>query len=306
MLICVNRQPIRDRAMGGGMHFINAFCDVARIRGHAVTHHLSDAVDAVIVVDPRPTDDGMPSALDIKLWKRTHPGKRVLHRVNECDAKRGGIGTMDEYLRFTSKFSDVTVFVSDWMALHHFDRGWYCPDTRVIVNGVDSTVFRPCPPSERLSARNGKINVVTAHWSDNVNKGQAIYEKLDAFVHENNDRFTYTFIGRTKAQLPHSQRIAPLIPFQLGLELARYDVCINASMHDPGPNSTLESIACGLPTYVHVLGGGSVDFAGTDHVFSNHLDVEKLLSTGWFVPNTAIKLTDWETCIDGYLEALSG
>lgn len=306
MLICLNRKPIRDTAVGGGMHFINAFCDVARIRGHGVVHQLSRDVDAVVVVDPRPTDDGMPSALDVKMWKKTHPDKRVLHRVNECDAKRGGVGTMDEYLRFTSEFSDTSVFVSDWMALYHLARGWRCPDTRVIINGIDRSVFKPCQPHERLSHKNGKTNIVTHHWSNNENKGEKLYEQLDAFVAENNDVFTYTFIGRTNARLSNTRRISPLPPFQLGVELAQYDVCINASMHDPGPNSTLESIACGLPTYVHVLGGGSVDFAGTDHVFSNHLDVARILQTGWHVPNTAIKLTDWETCIDGYLEALDG
>lgn len=304
MLICVNRQPVRDRPWGGGAHFVNAFCDVARIRGHGVVHRLTDAVDAVVVVDPRPTGDGMPSALDVKHWKETDPRRRVLHRVNECDAKRGGIGTMDEYLRFTSKFSDVTVFVSDWMALYHLERGWKCPDTRVIVNGVDRTVFRPCQPHEKLAAKNGKTNVVTAHWSDSEYKGQAIYEKLDEFVFQNNDRFTYTFIGRTKARLPHSQRLAPLPPSLLGEELARHDVCINASMHDPGPNSTLEAIACGLPTYVHVLGGGSVDFAGLDHVFGNHLDIERLLTGGKFTENTALKMGGWESCIDAYLEVL--
>lgn len=306
MKICINRRPIRDRAFGGGLHFINAFCDIATIRGHTVVHTLSDAVDAAVIVDPRPSDDGLPSALDVKMWKLGDPKRRVLHRVNECDAKRGGLGGMDEYLRFTSKFSDTTVFVSDWMALYHIDRVWYCLDTRVIVNGVDRTVFRPADPSDKIAAKNGKVNVVTAHWSDNELKGQALYEKLDQFVGDNNDRFTYTFIGRTKAYLPRSRKLGALIPFQLGAELGRYDVCINASMHDPGPNSTLEAIACGLPTYVHVLGGGSVDFAGTDHVFTNHLDIERLLNAGKFKPNTAITLTDWETCIDKYLEALTG
>lgn len=311
MKIAINRRPKRDQAFGGGMHFVNAFHDVAEAHGHTIIHELCSDLDAILLVDPRPGDTGI-SALDVQQFRNDHPGVRVVHRINECDAKRDGIGEMDAALRFTSSLSDASVFVSNWMRDYHLASGWRCSERHVIVNGVDSSVFHPRFTSDgRLPAPrigNDKTNIVTAHWSDNPMKGEATHEWLDRFVAANCDSFTYTFIGRTNARLPNSMQFAPMPPAQLGRFLRRFDVCVNASRFDPGPNSTIEAIASGLPTYVHIDGGGSLEFAGSDHAFSSHAELEALLLAGLPTcdyPQNSRVFDDWSTCIDRYLEVVT-
>lgn len=142
-----------------------------------------------------------------------------------------------------------------------------------------------------------------SHWSDNALKGQDFAEWIDAFVAKRSEEFTFTYIGRTRASLKNSTVIGPLCATDLGAELAKYDVCINASRFDPGPNSVIEPIACGLPTYVHVDGGGGVEFAGKDHTFSSFDELETLLLSKQFKKNVN-RFEPWEKTIESVVTFL--
>ena len=298
MKVFLNRAPVRNKPWGGGAKFFTAFFDHAPEFGIQPTNKLDNDVEAVLLCDPRYDELGV-SIDEIISFVRMHPGVKIIHRVNECDARKDS-KEMDQLLRFCSKFSDSTVFVSDWIRDYHLSRVWMCNSTCVIVNGVDRETFKPA-----TKLNTGKINLVTAHWSDNPLKGQDIVEWLDRFIDRHSDEFTYTFIGRTQANLKNSVLFSPLFDKALGGELGKFDVCINGSRFDPGPNSVIESVSCGLPTYVHVDGGGSVEFAGVDHVFSSTSELEQLLLNKSFTQNKiGVELTSWKDCIKQYADVL--
>ena len=90
---------------------------------------------------------------------------------------------------------------------------------------------------------------------------------------------------------------------RLGDELRQHDVYVSGSRFDPGPNHIIESISCGLPTYVHRNGGGCVEFVGEDHVFNSVDELFELLTLGQFVKNTFVPTT-WEQCMSQYFRVI--
>lgn len=296
MKVLINRKP-RTGPWGGGNHFVNAFYEHAKENGIELVEDLSKSPDAIFLFHPSSEDGGI-SVLDARAYREKNPHVKIWLRVNECDARKG-THAVDELWLMMGDFVDRTFFVSNWMMTYFEQRGWKCPFKEVIVNGVDRNRFER---KEKLSLTNGKINLVCAHWSDNAMKGQQTYEFLDYFVSKN-PGYTFTFIGRTKAQLKNSTVIQPLDPKKLAIELSRYDVCINGSMNDPGPNAVIESIAAGLPTYVTRLGGGGIDFAGEDHVFDSFEHLEKILLSKQFQPNVD-RFEDWSTVMKTVFERI--
>lgn len=235
------------------------------------------------------------------MYKMVNPSCKVVLRVNENDARKGTTG-VDAALVKVSEHIDGTVWVSDWMWEYFHQRGWKCRNSEIIINGVDLEIFRP---GEKLD--NGKINIVAHHWSDNRMKGADVYEALDEFVGRNPERFTFTYIGRTRSRFEHATVIGPLHGKRLGDELGKYDVYVSGSLHDPGPNHIIEALACGLPTLVHKDGGGCVEFAGETHRYSNIPNLLGVLSAMSVQPvpqNTAFYPVPWEDCINHYVKYL--
>jgi len=287
--LLINRKPI-EGPWGGGNLFVKAFHEQMKNFGHEIVDNLNDKPDIVFVQDPRPASNqiNMDSIIN---YKAENPKSKIIHRVNECDARKGTTG-MDEFLRECSKYTDHTVFVSNWMKSYHLEKGWVCKSNSVLYNGVNLEDFSP---QKKIS--NGKTNIVTHHWSDNPLKGADVYKFLDEFVGKNPD-FTFTYIGRTKQKFKNSEVIKPLSGKSLGDCLVRYDVYVSGSRYDPGPNHIIESLACHLPTFSFVEGGGACEFTGKTHVFN---DVDTLV---YFLRNyqsigknvTSLPIP-WKTCM---------
>ena len=140
---------------------------------------------------------------------------------------------------------------------------------------------------------NGKINIVTHHWSNNRMKGFDIYEKLDKFVGENKD-YTFTYIGRHLNTFKNTKIIEPLFGKELGDALGVYDVYISGSKFDPGPNHILESLACNIPTFVCEDGGGSCEFAGKEYTYKDFEDFIELIKVKKLI-NSTIDIDSWMT-----------
>jgi len=296
MKIYVNRQPISG-PWGGGAGFINSFYSMLdNVHEISVAPSFSDVPDIMICVgiDNDGTGYSLEQLIRYKRSVLTRKNPKIILRVNENDARKATTH-IDKQLIFLSQFVDATVFVSNWLQSYFCDKGWQCKNNCVIINGVDTNVFKP-----GTKFNNEKINLLSSHWSDNALKGQDYTEWLDAFVGRHPNEYSFTFVGRTKAVLKNSVHIHPLSCHPLGDELGKYDVCINASRFDPGPNSVIEPISCGLPTYVHSDGGGGVEFAGSDHTFSSYDDLEKLLLTKKFEQNKT-KFSKWEECVNNYV-----
>jgi len=293
--VLINRTPLRNKAWGGGNLFLIALCDILSENKIEVTHKLSDDIDVIFMQDPR-YNELQISVNEISAYKTFKPSTRLIHRVNECDARKNTDG-MDSLLLKCSKITDHTVFVSEWMRDYHISKGWQCKNTSVIHNGVNLNHF-----VQREKIDNGKVNIVAHHWSSNRLKGFDIYEKLDELV-GNNDRFTFTYIGRHNGTFKNTKIIDPLFGLNLGRELSRYDVYISGSVYDPGPNHVLESLACKIPTYVISTGGGAVEFAGNSHVYSSFESLISILESMNYKLNNYTP-RPWSECIKDYMEII--
>jgi glycosyltransferase involved in cell wall biosynthesis len=268
---------------------------------------LDEVPDTILLIglDDDRVDIGIKQALRYKRY--TKPNCQLVLRVNENDMRKG-TSYMDHFLVRASEYVDGTIFVSRWLQEYFNQRSWACQNQTVIINGVDQTIFKPQP-----KLQNGKLNIVTHHWSDNPLKGADIYEKLDNLVGTNPDDFTFTYIGRHQCNFKNTCVVDPLQGAALAEKLAMHDVYISGSRFDPGPNHVLEALACGLPTYVHKDGGGGVDFVGgktSGAVYESwdHLRSILLGLRGGIIPPEqppgAIQLPSWATCVKEYNQFL--
>jgi len=195
----------------------------------------------------------------------------------------------------------VTIFVSNWMKNYFLERGWACKNNHVLYNGVNLEHFKA---NEKLN--NGKINLVTHHWSNNRMKGFDVYEEIDRFV-SNNDKYTFTYIGRELGTFKNTKLVPPLFGEKLGQELGKYDAYISASKYDPGPNHILESIACNIPTFSHVEGGGCCEFTGKDFVYSNFKELLKKIENIRINKDRSknnFKVYSWEESIENVIKVI--
>jgi hypothetical protein len=293
MRVFINRRVVVG-PYGGGNLFVKAFFDFAPEFGIEPTNVLDSSVNAILMIDPRPDDLGI-SFYEISRFARANSSVKIIQRINECDARKG-TNEIDKLLSFCSMQVHKTIFVSKWLEDYHKLKGWFCRSTGVIYNGVDHQHFRPNVTQSDV------IRIVSHHWSNNEKKGFDVYEWLDQFV-VTNPSFTFTYIGRERGTFKNTRIVAPLFGQALGDELAKHDVYVSGSRFDPGPNHIIEAIACGLPTYAHVDGGGAVEFAGDDHTFDSIQMLEALLLRKQFSPNS-VQFCDWRECIRRYCDAI--
>jgi len=294
MIVYVNRKP-HVGPWGGGNLLVKAFVEEATAAGHKVVYDIQDSIGAMLLLDPRYGNTRI-SVNEMILYKSKNTGTKFLHRVNECDARKLTTD-VDSMLRECSRYTDKTIFVSNWMKDYHLHKGWQCNNNSVIYNGIDKSHFRP-----REKLENGKINIVTHHWSNNPLKGFDFYEKIDKFV-SNNSSYTFTYIGRDRGTFSNTKLVPPLFGLDLGKELAKYDVYVSGTRSDPGPNHILESISCDIPTYTFSEGGGAVEFAGEDHTFNSWKELLKILESKNFTKNS-MSIDSWKDCVNKYLEEI--
>ncbi len=291
--IFINRFPVAG-PWGGGNNLVKSLYNfLPQLNYRIVKNPFLEKVDYIFLQSPKPDSNCNFSINDAIYLKHLNSNIKIILRVNECDARKG-TENVDQLWIECSRHVDKTIFVSNWMKEYFQKKGWFCKDNSVIYNGVNLDHF-----CERKKIDNGKINIVTHHWSNNRLKGFDIYESLDRFVKEYSDLFTFTYIGRELGTFKSTNIVAPLFGEELGRELSKYDVYISGSRWDPGPNHILESIACQIPTYAYVDGGGSVEFVGENHTFDKVLDLLTMLKTKSFKKNK-MKVQSWHDCIKQY------
>lgn len=276
--------------------FVSSLYRLAPTMGLQVTNNINDEFDAILCVGIDRDETRAGISLDECVRYSRISKRKIIYRVNENDARKG-TNYVDGYLIGQSNNLNKTIFVSNWLQTYFEQRGWNCKDNCVIVNGVDKSIFKS---AKKLN--NGKINIVTHHWSNNHLKGFDIYDKLDEWI-GHNPEYTFTYIGRHRNSFRNSTTIGPLYGENLGAELAKYDVYISASRFDPGPNHIIESVACNLPTYAHNEGGGCVEFVGEKHVYDSWEDLLRILENKKF-ENNSVQFDNWEASIEKYVKAI--
>lgn len=290
----INR-VVHHGAWGGGNHWVRAAYEEIAKLGHEVCRPDDFKARPTVIFLAGLDSDGHGISIEQAIMYKMYVGNvKLILRVNENDARKG-TSNVDPAWIHMSEHVDGTVFVSRWLRDYFIEKGWACKSNTVVYNGVDQQVFKPQAKTQ------GSVNIVAHHWSDNYLKGFDIYDKLDEFVGKDS-RFSFTYVGRDRGTFKNAKVIKPLYGPALGDELGKHNVYVSASRFDPGPNHVLEALACGLPTYVHKDGGGCVEFAGVDHVYSDWNELQSILVKGEFSNNTAIELPTWHDCIKRYVD----
>ena len=293
MKIFINRRIV-EGPWGGGNKFTQALFRHATDLGHKVVNTVDNDIDVMHLQDLRPDDLGIDVNVCMAYKQQVNPGVKIIHRVNDMDLGRFNTTPWrDKAYIHCSQYIDAAIFVSEWTKSFFEKKGWKGSRKFVVSNGVNKEIFSPM---EKMN--NGKVNLVTHHWSNNEGKGFDIYEKIDKFVGKNTD-FTFSYIGRDRGTFMNTNVVKPLFGRALGEELSKYDVYISASMYENCPNHVLESLACKIPTYATKKGGASLELVGKDHVFDCWEDLCNILQSKKFTANSYAPLS-WKECIESY------
>jgi len=251
MKIMFNRKVI-DGPWGGGNLFVKAMSEYLKQKGCDVCFDFEDDIDIIFMVDPKKTDRNVGYSVDdIIEYGSKFPDTEIIHRINECD-QRKGTDFMDSLLLESNSIADYTIFISQWLADYFVERG-FNREYDVVYNGCNLSHFYPKEVYERTE--DSPIKLVTHHWSDNWMKGFDIYTALDKL---GRDDIEFTYVGRynNQYQPKNTRLISPLHGEKLGNELRQHDVYVTASRFEPCGMHHIEGSASGLPVLYHRDGGG--------------------------------------------------
>lgn len=243
---------IVEGAWGGGNQFVKSMADSIRRQGDEVAFDLGGAApDIILVLHPLPSQSSTITIHEaIRYVLKKSPKSLIILRINNTSqAHSDQKGLFNKTRILSSYLADHTVFISEWLRDIYLSDGIKHINTSVILNGGDASLFKPLIDPTKHESR--KINVVTHHWSNNINKGFDIYSRLDHLL-ETTDlgrRLSFTYIGRipdgfsfratTHYEALPQARLAEVLPtFDMYLTAARNE---GAGMHH------IEGALCGLP-----------------------------------------------------------
>lgn len=249
MKVAINYR-VQEGPWGGGNRFVANLIAGLRARGDEATDRLEDDSDLVLMIDPRrrnPAVTFTPGAILRHLTR--HPDTIVVHRINECDERKGTRG-MNRRLKRANYAADHTVFVANW--LRRDLAVWQDKDdgnSSVILNGADADTFHARGHDPWDGA--GTLRLVTHHWGGNWMKGFDIYQRIDQMLSEPGwrDRIAFTYIGNLPPgfRFENADYIPPLDGNALADALRDHHVYVTASINEPGSNHQNEGALCGLP-----------------------------------------------------------
>lgn len=259
-ILAISMAPTRS-PWGGASPFVWQLEALMKRRGWRVQYALSPTPDVVFVIDPRMDHPKKRFGLEeLRAFRRTHPSVPVLHRINECD-QRKGTDFMDELLRQTSELADHTVFIAEWLK-DYFANRWFESSRphSCIYNGADPAVYHPYGTS--LPTVGAPVRIVTHHWSDNPMKGFDIYEKVDHLIADGElPGFILRVIGRWPKSIKwrSAELFGPMTGIPLARRLRESHLYLTASRWEPCGMHHVEGAQCGLPLVYHEDGGGIVE-----------------------------------------------
>jgi len=265
---------LQEGPWGGGNQAMKALVTFLEENGWKVLYDLKDpGLDVIMLTDPRTelrsVAFGPREIFQYLKWK--NPRARVIHRVNECDERKGTTG-LNDLLRRANICADATVFVSRWLEDLHVAQGWPQGFPRhVILNGSDSDLFSPGSPWDGSHP----VRLVTHHWGNSWNKGFDVYRDIDEALgsREWQNRIEFTYLGNLPEgfRFKNATHISPLAGPDLAEELRRHHIYVTASINEPGSNHQNEGILSGLPVLFREQGsmkeycrGFGVGFQGLD------------------------------------------
>jgi glycosyltransferase involved in cell wall biosynthesis len=230
-------------------------------RGWRVVFDLRRDPDVVLVIDPRRDHPTKRFGLaDLEPFRERNPQVPILHRINECD-QRKGTNDIDELLRRTNALADHTVFISEWLRDYFIER-WFDASRShsVIYNGADPCVYHPI--GNHLPSPGETIRVVTHHWSPHWLKGYDVYRQLDELIAAGElPGVSFRVIGRWPEEIrwKATETFAAMTGAPLAAKLRECHIYLTASRWEPCGMHHVEGAQCGLPLVYHEDGGGIVE-----------------------------------------------
>lgn len=242
---------LREGAWGGGNAVAHALRSAFLADGHEVIFDLAAPdIDLILLFDPRRHAMSAPfqDRAIFRYLMRVNTSALVVHRVNECDARKGTTG-VDQQIRRGNLAADATVFVSRWLKDYHETHGMRPAGPVVIHNGSDTEIFHA--DGHQPWDGTGKLRIVSHHWSANYLKGFDVYQRLDDLLGQApyRDLFSYTYMGNLPEGFAfnNTQHVPPQAGVAMADVLRGAHIYLTASRNEPGSNHQNEGALCGLP-----------------------------------------------------------
>jgi len=258
--LAISLAPTRS-SWGGASPFVSQLAACMWRRGWRVVFDLRREPDVVLVIDPRRDHPAKRFGLeDLERFRERWPEVPILHRINECD-QRKGTSDIDELLRRTNALADHTVFIAEWLR-DYFAARWFDVNLPhgVIYNGADSRVYHPI--GNHLPGPGEVVRIVTHHWSDNWMKGFDVYQRLDEILATGElPGVAFRVIGRWPSEIRWraTETFGPMTGPPLAAKLRECHLYLTASRWEPCGMHHVEGAQCGLPLVYHEDGGGIVE-----------------------------------------------
>lgn len=236
---------------GGGNQALGVLAEYLRGKGVNVSFDLKNAdLDIIVLTEPREflrssayTDKDI-----IHYLRKINRETIVIHRVNECDERKGTAG-VNQRLRRANLCADHTVFVSEWLRDLQLSNGFVCDSYSVILNGSDGRLFHPIG-YQRWDMK-GPMKLMTHHWGSNWMKGFDIYGRLDELLKTKpfEHQISFTYVGNLPKGFlfQNAIYIEPKHGVQLASLIRQHHIYLTASQNEPGANHPNEGANCGLP-----------------------------------------------------------
>jgi glycosyltransferase involved in cell wall biosynthesis len=258
--LAISLVPTRS-SWGGASPFVSQLAACMWRRGWRVIFDLKREPDVVLVIDPRRDHPAKRFGLeDLERFRERSPQVPILHRINECD-QRKGTDDIDDLLRRTNALADHTIFISEWLR-DYFAARWFDASLShaVVYNGADPRVYHPV--GNHLPGPGETVRIVTHHWSDNPLKGFDVYRQLDELIVEGKlPGIAFRVIGRWPADIRWraTETFGPMTGAPLAAKLRECHLYLTASRWEPCGMHHVEGAQCGLPLIYHEDGGGIVE-----------------------------------------------
>ena len=264
---------------GGGNQFAISLSGYLKEKGWEVTSSLSDEdIDIILMTEPRITSEsGAYNQRQISKYLIRHPDALIVHRINECD-ERKGTRNVNKYLMRANRIADHTIFISNFLEDLFIEKGFFKNRrSSVVRNGADKDTFN----SEGQEKWNGRspLKLVTHHWGFDLRKGFDIYNELDKINSIDGIKIDFTYIGRIPNNIGFKKTriIPPLSGKELSAELRKNHIYITGSMKEPAGMHHIEGAMCGLPLLYRDSGALPEYCNGFGVMFEGPLDFKEKL-----------------------------
>ena len=111
MKVLVNREPV-DGPWGGGNLLVRSLYEILPRHDVKIVSKFEKDIDLIFIQDPRYGNTGI-SINEIVQYKSKYPGTKIVHRINECDARKGTSGVdnmLSDFVTFFMSFSGFANF----------------------------------------------------------------------------------------------------------------------------------------------------------------------------------------------------